>query len=178
MQEIWKDIKNYEGCYQVSNLGRVRSLNYKQTKQIKELSYRVNHKGYIDVHLSKNGKSKRIVIHRLVAQTFIPNPNALPQINHIDGNKQNNNTTNLEWCNNSENQKHAYKKGLQLKKIGVNNPNHKKLNQYDLQGNYIKTWDYIKQASDSFNIPHSNIINCCRKTYKTAGGFIWRYADN
>lgn len=178
MQEIWKDIKNYEGCYQVSNLGRVRSLNYKQTKQLKELSYRVNYKGYVDVHLSKNGKSKRVVVHRLVAQTFIPNPNALPQINHIDGNKQNNNTTNLEWCNNSENQKHAYKKGLHLKKIGVNHPNHKKLNQYDLQGNYIKTWDYIKQASDSLNIPHSNIVNCCRKTYKTAGGFVWRYANN
>lgn len=178
MQEIWKDIKGYEGCYQVSNTGKVRSLNYRQTKQMKELSCRVNHKGYVDVHLSKNGKSKRIVVHRLVAQTFILNPKALPQINHIDGNKQNNNINNLEWCNNSENQKHAYEKGLKLKKIGVNNPGHKKLNQYDLQGNYIKTWDYIKQAGDSLNIPNSNIVKCCKKTYKTAGGFVWRYANN
>lgn len=178
MQEIWKDVKGYEGLYQVSNFGRVRSLNYKHTKNVKELAYRINHKGYIDVHLSKNGKSKHLVVHRLVAKTFIPNPNNLPQINHIDGNKQNNRIDNLEWCNNSENLKHAYKLNLRLKKQGVNHHNCKKVNQYDLNGNFIKTWDFIKQANVELKIPHSNIVCCCRGLYKKAGGFIWRYADN
>lgn len=177
MQEIWKDVVGYEGLYKVSNLGNVISLNYRKTNKPKKLSYNVNHKGYLDVHLTKNRTSKHKIIHRLVALAFIPNPNNLPQINHIDGNKQNNNVNNLEWCDNSQNQKHAYKLGLKKKLFGIDSPKHTKIYQYDLNGNFIKTWNYIKEASETLNICQSNISLCCIGSYKSAGGYIWRYAN-
>lgn len=106
--EIWKDIEGYEGLYQISNMGRVKSLA-KQTlcghrkeqtifRNEKFLSLRCNKKGYLQVGLSKNGIRKQFTVHRLVAQTFIPNPNNLPQVNHKDENKTNNCIENLEWC--------------------------------------------------------------------------------
>lgn len=99
MKETWKPIKNYEGLYEVSNKGQVRSLNYKRTGEIKILKLRVNKYGYLQVHLSKNGKHYAKSIHRLVAQTFIPNPNNYSQVNHKDEKRDNNNVENLEWCN-------------------------------------------------------------------------------
>ena len=122
--EIWKDIEGYEGLYQVSNFGRVRSLdryveyigtnqthkkmNMKQFKKGKILVPMLHKNGYLFIALPKKQKS----IHRLVAEAFIPNPNNLPQVNHKDCNKQNNNFKNLEWCNQSYNTKHAYDNNL------------------------------------------------------------------
>ena len=105
-KEIFKDIKGYEGLYQVSNYGRVKSLYRIQImptggKRIIEeriLKTIKNKKGYIGVHLSKNNKDKTVYIHRLVAQAFIPNPNNYPQVNHKDEDKTNNHVDNLEWC--------------------------------------------------------------------------------
>jgi predicted DNA-binding protein YlxM (UPF0122 family) len=120
MKEIWKDVKNYEGLYQVSNLGRVRSLpkkrkNSKGTYIIKEkiMKPSIGSTGYYFVNLTKecNLKIPR-KIHRLVAQTFIPIIKGKTYINHIDGNKLNNNIDNLEWCTNQENIIHAYETGL------------------------------------------------------------------
>lgn len=114
--EEWKDIQGYEGLYQVSNLGRVKSLyrlnSRGQKIKGKILKYSINPKGYAIVILCKNGITKTISVHRLVAIHFIENPNNLNVINHIDGNKINNNITNLEWCTQSENVKHAYRTGL------------------------------------------------------------------
>lgn len=174
MQEIWKDIEGFNGFYQVSNLGNVKS--YKQNK-IKYLNKRITPKGYIEFKLTKNGKSNYYKAHRLVAQAFIPNPNNLPQVNHIDCNKQNNCIDNLEWCTNSENQIHAYKNGLQPKRCGLNSSRCRAVNQYTITGEFIKHWDYIKQASDALNIPHNYIVRCCRGVYKTTQGFIFRYAN-
>ena len=97
MQEIWKDIPNYENLYQISNLGRVRSLHnrYKGKQYLKACP---NSKGYLLVSLCKNHTQRAFNIHRLVAEAFIPNPNNLPCINHIDENKLNNAVSNLEWC--------------------------------------------------------------------------------
>ena len=95
MEEIWKDIEGYEGIYQVSNNGRVRSLLYNKIKMLKTQTYK---RGYKYIALSKNGEKKKYKIHRLVAQAFIPNPNNYPQINHKDEDKSNNYINNLEWC--------------------------------------------------------------------------------
>ena len=111
--EIWVDILGYEGLYQISNTGKVKSLNYKSKKNYhRELVLDINRYGYAQVHLSKNGHKKVYTVHRLVAKTFIPNPDNFPVINHIDGNKLNNIVSNLEWCTSSYNTKHAIKNNL------------------------------------------------------------------
>lgn len=113
--EIWADIKGYEGWYQVSTWGRVRSVdrqiddvsNRKRIAKGQILAQEENPKGYLRVHLSKtNCKLKHFRVHRIVAETFIDNPYNLPEVNHIDGNKQNNSVSNLEWCTGKENRNH------------------------------------------------------------------------
>lgn len=116
MKEIWKDIIEYENFYLVSNLGRIKSL---RTTAIKKNSF--NKKRYNIVSLSKFGEQKTKIVHRLVAQAFIPNPNNLPQVNHKDGNKQNNRVDNLEWVTNRENRDHAIKNGLVANTRGIKN---------------------------------------------------------
>lgn len=110
MQELWKDLKRFDNLYQVSNKGRVRSLIHNVILKPANIAYRNQEKsnGYQVVNIKK----KIYYVHRLVAEEFIPNPDNLPQINHKDGNKQNNNVENLEWCTNSENMSHAYRLGL------------------------------------------------------------------
>lgn len=116
-QEVWKDIPDYKNLYQISNFGRVKSLerliyrkngNYIVKEKI--LKNKTNTKGYLSISMCKNGKVKYVMIHRLVAQAFIPNPNNFPCINHKDENKQNNCVENLEWCtysyNNTYNNRH------------------------------------------------------------------------
>lgn len=98
MEEVWKDIPGYEGLYQVSNTGEVKSLNYRGSGETKLLKQSTNKKGYKRVVLCKNRKKKNHSVHRLVAITFIPNPDNLPIVNHIDECKSNNMVSNLEWC--------------------------------------------------------------------------------
>lgn len=110
--EIWKDIKGYEGLYQVSNLGRVKSLNYlgHHKEMIKKPSLQkkttMKSSQYYQTVLYKNGKAKTVTVHRLVAEAFIPNPDNLPQVNHIDHNPLNNKVDNLEWCTAKYNSNH------------------------------------------------------------------------
>jgi hypothetical protein len=117
-EEIWKEVKGHEGVYEVSNLGLVRSLPRTEKSNVGErvrngkvLSSR-NTKGYKSVVLCKDGRQTFVYVHRLVAQIFIPNPENKPEVNHIDGDKTNNEVENLEWCTKSENQKHSYANGL------------------------------------------------------------------
>lgn len=170
MKEMWKKINEYDG-YEISNLGKIRS--FKKDKNNFILKQRITKGGYLRITLYKNGMAKKYLVHRLVAQTFIPNPENKPQINHLDGNKQNNKVDNLEWCTNSENQKHAYKTGLEKPRC----PHPKQVNQYDLEGNFIKQWDTIKNASRNLNIKDSNISRACKNKSKTAGGYIWKYVN-
>lgn len=109
--EIWKDVKDFEGLYQISNTGKVRSLKRNNTNG-KILKSAFNYKGYEVVYFSKNNKKYVRKIHRLVAESFIPNLNHKEQVNHIDGNKANNNVDNLEWCTCRENIIHAYRNNL------------------------------------------------------------------
>ena len=118
MQEIWKDINEYEGKYQISNLGRVKSLNYARRKQERILKPGIQKKtGYISVTLLKERKKKTKTIHRLVAETFIPNPENLHQINHKDENKQNNCVDNLEWCSAKYNSNYGHRNEKISKKL-------------------------------------------------------------
>lgn len=181
LREIWATIRNYNDLYQVSNLGNVRTLNYKRTGEVRILRPGIQKRtGYLSVTLNKNGTQKTKPVHRLVAEAFIPNPNNYKIINHIDGNKANNNVTNLEWCTHSHNNKHAYNLGL--KKVTENQRKAGKMKakaviQYDLDGNYIKRWKSQAEAAQTLNINQRNISSCCRGKYKNAGGYIWRIAD-
>lgn len=118
LNEIWKDVSGYEGFYQVSNLGRVRSLDrsIKQFYGHRNIAGNIikghpNHQGYLLVNFCVKQKNKRHQVHRLVAKAFIPNPDSKPNVNHIDGNNQNNALSNLEWCTQKENIAHSFKIG-------------------------------------------------------------------
>ena len=122
--EIWKDCVGYEGKYQVSNLGNVRSIsNNKGTYQERLLSQRqTTTSNYLYVNFTVKDVTKQHSVHRLVAKAFIPNPENKPFINHIDGNKYNNSVDNLEWCTQKENIQHAFKTGLAVARVGENQP--------------------------------------------------------
>ena len=136
-------------------------------------------KGYFRVVLWKNNKEFPKYVHRLLGLQFILNLNNYSQINHIDGDYKNNNLDNLEWCNQSYNCTHAYKilnrKPPLLGKFGKDNPLSKKVNQYTIEGEFIKTWNNAREINLTLNFSSSNIRSCCRKKYKQANGFIWRY---
>ena len=185
MKEVWKDIYfkdkgilyDYRGKYQVSNLGRIKSLKYwsgvhkryYDRERIMKPVY--DSDGYLMIMLHKGGVGTIFKVHRLVGIMFIPNPLNKPEVNHKFGIKTDNRASQLEWATTSENQKHAYD-------IGLNNHYKRKVLQYDLNGNFIKEWDSIKEAAYYLNIKyHNSITNCCGGRSKTAGGFIWKYKD-
>ena len=128
MEEKWKDIKGFEGFYQVSNFGRVKSLggwcgSAKRREKIRATS--LTKDGYAKVRLMHQGKDKTMRVHRLVAEAFIPNPEGKTTINHIDGNKENNRVDNLEWADRTEQMIHAYDIGLKTSIVGSSNVNAK-----------------------------------------------------
>lgn len=168
--EIWKDIKGYEGLYQVSNLGRVKSLTrtYKCSR-IKEHIVEPHIEkvsGYYKFVLWKQGKFKNHFLHRIVAISFLDNPNNYPIINHIDGDKLNNSIDNLEWCTRKENVQHAYKNGLMTTK---------KVCKCDINDNVIEIYESIKEATRKNKTTH--IVDCCKGKRNTAGGFKWKYYE-
>ena len=172
MKEIWKDVENYEGLYQVSNFGRVKSFPRNGTiKQEKILKQTIDNNGYLIVGLHKNNKAKKVCVHWLVANAFIPKEKKYKVINHIDGNKFNNKLSNLERCTQSHNIKESYRLGLEI------SPNEKKILQYDLKGNFIKEWKSGSEASRQLNVFQSNISACCRGLRKQANGFVWKFKE-
>ena len=164
MKEIWKDINGYEGLYQVSNLGNVKSL--KTNKILSPVG-----KEYKHVILYNKGDRKTLKIHRLVAEAFIPNPENKPQVNHKDEDKYNNIVENLEWCTHEENMNHGTKQDRESKiKTKYN------VLQYDLEGNLIKKWFNLREITMNTNYKKANIMYCCRHKNKTAYGYRWEYS--
>lgn len=184
MEEIWKDICGYEGIYQVSNLGNVKSIHYRGTNEARNLTPKKNCRGYLWVEMKSGSKHRCALVHRLVAETFIANPNGLPFINHKDEIKTNNAVENLEWCTASYNVRYsmnlhpdrsrAYEK--RKSKAGVPYKHRGEIVQYSKAGNKINTYPNVITVCNENNWRGSSIIECCNGKRKTAYGYIWRYA--
>lgn len=174
--ENYKPIKGYEGLYEVSNFGNIRSVTRKyevfskrgglqtRTRYGRIIKPRLQNSGYKIVWLSKNGIVKAYTVHRIVANTFIENPKNLYCVNHKDGDKTNNKVSNLEWCSSSENLIHAYEK----------------LNRVHRQGRKVlcvelkKKFNSIREAANELKINASSIGNCIKGDTKHAGGYTWK----
>lgn len=166
IKEIWKDIPNYERKYKASNLGRIKTLNFKKTGKEKIMSIQTTG-NYNHIILHKNGKKKNFSIQKLIALTFIPNPNNYNEINHKDENTRNNHVDNLEWCNHTYNINYGNRTKKAKEKLST------KINQYDMEGNFIKTWNCMNDAIRYYNNVH--IYNVCKGQRKSASGYIWEY---
>ena len=173
-KEIWKDVIGYEGLYQVSNLGRVKSLdkicgNRKGVIKSKLLNFQDNGKGYKNVNLYNNKKNKCVYIHRLVAGAFLAKIEGKECVNHIDGNKSNNSLENLEWCTRSENMKHAYDNGLavQYERHGAKNPAAKVV--IDIQSGVF--YETMKEVADLYNLSISYISGMLNGNYPNKTSF-------
>ena len=186
MEEVWKDVVGYEGLYQVSNFGNVKSLNWKNTGTQKELWLKPHNRGYYQVELAKDGKKKCFMVHRLVAVAFVSNPNGFPQVNHKDENKRNNCAENLEWCSQSYNtiyslKRHpernakngGHRKGCRFK--GANSDKH--IIQLTQDGELVKEWICSRDIFLETGMSDWSISECCRGNRKTAYGYKWQYAS-
>jgi NUMOD4 motif-containing protein/HNH endonuclease len=174
MEELWKDIINYEGLYQISSLGRILII---KTKKIKKLS--LTKMGYYGIMLLKDKKSKNFLIHRLIAIHFIPNPNNLPIINHKDYNKLNNNIDNLEWCTYSHNINHAYDNGKGTNKgKALTNSGPRKEVVLIRNDVIIKQWKSLISAAKELNVLPSSISQCCRGIISQTHGMVFRFKDS
>lgn len=200
MEEIWKDIKGYEGLYQVSNLGNIKSNNLYAHKKPKRIATYNHNAGYICTHLSKGGKTKTFLVHRLVAEAFLDNPKNLDFVNHKDENKKNNNVDNLEWCTKSYNSTYYLNKKPERKQIcadrfinketgksysswttHVPHKHFEKVVGIDEKGN-VKEYENATLAAMEIGALVGNIISVCKwnsthNKKRKSKGFIWEYKD-
>ena len=165
INEEWREVQGYEGLYEVSIFGRVKSVeridssgHHRKEKILKPKKTKC---GYLLVVLSKELKHKCFLVHILVAQAFIPNPDNLPVVNHINEIKTDNRVTNLEWCTQRYNIRYSQAKPV---------------NQYSKDGEFIRRWDCINEIQYQTGFKSSFISACCKGRYKLAYGYIWRYA--
>ena len=169
----WRDITGYEGRYQVSNLGEIRSLNYGRTGKTRIMKLHNNGKGYKQVILCKNGNQNCFYIHRLVAEAFLPNPNSLLEVNHKDEDKSNNIWTNLELCDHKHNCNHGTRNERMRESLG-------KPIKCITTGEIFNS---ATEASQHYKIHRSNIVMCLKGRINSAGKdsegnkLIWEYID-
>lgn len=181
MQEEWKPVVGYEGLYEVSNFGRIKAFQKTVNKgkchrswDEHFLKYGVDGCGYYRTNLAKNGMNRTVKVHRLVAEAFIPNPEGKPEVNHVDGNKQNNHVSNLEWCTHGENQNHAYRIGLKSVD-GSKNPAHKLT---DEEVDFIRK-NYIPRHPEFGTVALSKKFGVHRKTIsRITCGNSWKVGEN
>lgn len=184
MREIWRDIKDYEGLYQVSNWGRVKSLGNGKSNNSKERFLRPGKDGcgYLQICLCKNGKTKMFLVHRLVATAFLENPNNLPEVNHKDEDKTNNfvgtpendyRDGNIEWCYGEYNKNYG-SRNERISKTMTNGKLSKKVLQFTKTGKFVREWPSANECGrNGFN--HGHIVLCCNGERKTHKGYIWKY---
>ena len=189
-KEIWKPIDGYEGYYEVSSTGLLRSVDHSVVRAVngglrvstvrgRFIKARIGKNGYKIVTLSREGIRKHFTLHRIVAIAFVPNPYNYNCVNHKDENKLNNKPDNLEWCTHRYNDNY----GTKPKKISQshlrNPPRFREVSQFSENGAFIKTFHSAASAARKTGVDSSWIIACCRGTKhaKTAGGFKWKYAD-
>lgn len=182
---MFKDIPEYEGYYFADSNGNIyskdRIINVYNPRVNKSFSYikkglkltpRMKKTGYYVVTLCKEGIRNEELLHRIIARTFIPNLDNLPQVNHKDENKLNNCVDNLEWCTGEYN----YYYGSNLERI-KNNQKVRSISQYRNDNSYINTFKSINEAERITGVKHYNIISVCKGKRNTAGGYIWRYVE-
>ena len=180
MSEAWRSAPRYEGIYDVSSYGNVRRIAYFDNASIvhhgqnlyKNMKQVISKFGYPRIKLMNHGKPRIELVHRLVAKAFVDNNENKPCVNHIDGNKENNHFTNLEWCTHSENIRHSDRLGLRNMK---NKKGSKKTGQFDKNGNLLNEFPSGHEASRQTGIAQSHIQACCKGREKTASGFVWKY---
>ena len=161
--EQWKPCPEFENKYLISSHGRILGIGTYNTCKKGELikQFKKNGRnGYMQVRLYDGGRAKTFEVHTLVAKAFIPNPNSLPMVNHIDKDKTNNHIDNLEWCTNKYNIRYS-----QTKKVDV----------YTKDGEFIETLDAIIDAEAKYNIDHSNISRCCKSAHRTCKNYQFRF---
>ena len=174
--EEWRDVKGYEGKYQVSNLGNVKSLNYHRMGISKVLTPRKCKTGYLRIGLCKSSNKKTYNVHKLVAQAFLENPNNLPSINHKDENKENNRADNLEFCTQAYN--NAY--GTHNERVGKAHRNRKDQSKPIIatDANGKETYfPSVKEAERLWGVDHSGVCKVLKGKYERMYGYEWRYAE-
>lgn len=158
----WRIIEEFPN-YQINENGDIKSF-----RNNKVITNKLNHGGYHYVGLWYEGKLHSRLVHRLVAQTFIPNPDNKPQVNHVDSNKINNHVSNLEWCTQKENMKHRTEHEVNTKRV----------RQYDLEGNFIEEFKSLTIAASFIGSSKGTLSNACLGRKKTCKGYIWRFSEN
>lgn len=180
MNEVWRDIPGYEGLYQVSDCGNVRSLNYRNKRMVRQLCFKPHRQGYLQVELHNRGERKTFTVHRLVGVAFVDGYADGLIINHKDENKKNNHYSNLEWCTVSDNVKHSLHHRISPPRR--NYPKYKprkdkqKVCQLNNEGEILRVWDSTIAVKAALGYSDSSIKQCCRGNRKTAYGFKWQYA--
>lgn len=168
-KEIWKSVIGYERLYKVSNLGKVKSMNYKHTGLSKILTPIKTHNGYLQVKLYRYGKMSREYVHRIVASAFIPNFETKPQVNHKNENKSDNRVENLEWVTSKENLNY----GTRVKRAAKSKS--KSMLQFSIDGKLLNTWESARLAARTLGYNQGNISQCCVGKFKTMYGYKWKY---
>ena len=190
-EEIWKAVPGYEGLYEISSLGRIRSVSHPRSG--KKWSHRKEGRvllpsynkanGYLSVCLCKDGEHHHAYLHRLVAAAFLPNPSNLPFVNHKDENKRNNDAGNLEWCSHLYNIRYGTGMQRRLQSIAESKRGRcypKRIAQYTRDGQLVATYSSSEEAARALGCNGSNIRTCARQErgVKQSNGYVWRYVDN